>query len=255
MRLPSVLVLVQCLIPLLVWADPDLVKLGRLFLSIPSGEKGSCMNRDVQGVYTDAKTHLTDAIKALSVLIRGRVDDDDYGRNMMNLASAYFGISYNSNDKCTLKITEKKSSLKILKQALVGGTSEMSKKWKLECTDDDLEWATTLGDLGNKTHPQDSLIDALKKAGKKDYSKKKGLYIAKNLSPKTSDGVYEYQNAVYATGGDQAGPNVEYCASTGRSPNGQGKKVATAYRPSKLLVLCEKFFTWRTIAKAEELAE
>lgn len=138
---------------------------------------------------------------------------------------------------------------------MVGGTSEMSKKWKLECTDDDLEWATTLGDLGDKTHPQDSLIDALKKAGKKDYSEKKGLYIAKNLSPKTSDGVYEYQNAVYAAGGDQAGPNVEYCASTGRSPNGQGKKLATVYRPSKLLVLCEKFFTWPTIAKAEELAE
>ncbi|KAJ5114242.1 hypothetical protein NUU61_000001 [Penicillium alfredii] len=194
MRLSFILALVHWLSPLLAWGSPDLVKLDKLFWSLPSGHTGSCMDHDMETIIQEASIHINKAGYLLNFLMNGRVKNSQLSINALNLASEYFGIDYEEEDDCVLAIT-----------------------WGLDA---------------------ENRLDV------------KGLYIAKSLSPQ-KDGVYQYQKVKFATGGPKAGPDTKYCVST----TGGEMTTASVTQLPRLLVLCKKLFTLKTLPQAREEAE
>lgn len=133
----------------------------------------------------------------------------------------------------------------------------------MQCGDTNLNWATTLGDLGvtepdSTTKDNTNLTNALSQQypdKSEELSTYKGLFFSKYWSPKSSDNseTYEWQDAYYLRPGPQESTDTTtYCKSWNAyamTSDGAGKKP---WGP-RSLVLCDAFFKLMTLSKAKAL--
>ncbi|KAJ5593954.1 uncharacterized protein N7459_000162 [Penicillium hispanicum] len=204
---------------LLVWCLPMIfaptngdVLVGSMFRSIPRGIAGSCMDYDFD-ITTREIEHLLD--KAIWVLnqLSQPVPFDELWVRRLNMAAAMFGIEY-----------ARKADYNYARDSLLDARRDDS-RWKVECGDADLKWATTLGDLGytkkkSTTPDPTSLVDTVAKyrnRGAIDIRILPGLFFSKYWSPQ-KDGHYEYKKALYLKSEGSEGQNptrARFCATAG----------------------------------------
>ncbi|KAJ5601782.1 hypothetical protein N7510_011316 [Penicillium lagena] len=134
-------------------------------------------------------------------------------------------------------------------------------RWRVECGDSDLKWATTLGRLGypefeSKTPDPTSLVKELSRYADKEDSLDlrdfQGLFFSRYWSRKNSRH-YSYRNAYYLLPGTTGSPESGFCASKGNPVaitlyDGEYSTMLA----DRFLVLCSSFFAAKSLEQAAE---
>ncbi|KAJ5092544.1 hypothetical protein NUU61_007414 [Penicillium alfredii] len=171
------------------------------------------------------------------------------------MASAMFGISYDLRQDKKLQVVKGQSQLidakkyyEDAKSLLLANRSEKS-RWKIECGDKDLEWASTLGDMevkSGKPNPE-SLSKAVSElAGKEEISHYQGLFYSKFWSPKSLFGNYIWKSTKYLLPDKPETTKSGFCASEIAITSTSDVKIMA----KNYLTLCDPYFARQSLTWA-----
>ncbi|KAJ5183301.1 hypothetical protein N7492_000917 [Penicillium capsulatum] len=234
---------------------------------IPYGHDGTCANWGIADVLGETNTLFTHAINAIDSLIKGPLPNVEESVNRLNVASAFFGILYKQQKSGELYVFKGKDNLGKVREYYTKARSFMNAKrtdrWRLQCGDEDLEWKTTLGDLGytkrnmmlQSIPDPTSLAKALQEdqsfqTKKKDISTYKGVFWSKYWSHKVGD-LYPIDSQYFIGIGPDAEPKgsfFETTRSVGSTYTGGDTNSALA---KEVLLLSKDFHSSRSLPQAE----
>ncbi|KAJ5812166.1 hypothetical protein N7474_008467 [Penicillium riverlandense] len=232
---------------------------GNLFTSIPRGKDGSCYGKGINTDMRDTEMLLKEGIAVLDELIQGPVPKNHHSVRYLNMASAMFGIQYDLRKDGRLEVvegqarlTQAKGYMENAKNLLLDPRTE-SARWKLECGDKDLIWASTLGDMGVKKSqknpdPEESLPKAVaERSGDEEIAKYQGLFYSAYWQPFSLRSSTKWKTTLYLLPATPESTKSGFCGTDEAAVTFSSAKKMGA---KDYLVLCDSYFEEKSLAWA-----